>query len=80
MTFIFHTVCILFVINSCFSCWTGSSSDKALGYGLDGPGKILGVGEVEIFFTSSCSDWSWGPLSLQKMSTVGLPRGKGGRA
>ena len=27
----------------------GGSSGKALGYGLDGPGSIPGVGEVEIF-------------------------------
>ena len=35
-------------------------------------GLILGVGEVEIFFTSSCPEWSWDPLSLIKMSTGGL--------
>ena len=33
----------------------GSSSGKAMGYGLDGPGLILGVGEVEIFLRSFMS-------------------------
>ena len=33
----------------------GSSSGKALGYGLDGPGSILGVGGVEIFLHSFMS-------------------------
>ena len=42
----------------------GGSSGKALGYRLDGPGSIPGVGGVEIFFTPSCPDWSWGPLNL----------------
>ena len=30
----------------------GSSSGKALGYGLDGPGSIPGVGGMEIFLHS----------------------------
>ena len=30
-------------------CGPGGSSGKALGYGLDGPGLIPGVGGVEIF-------------------------------
>ena len=42
----------------------GGSSGKALGFGLDGPGSIQGVEGVEIFFTPSCLDWSWGPLNL----------------
>ena len=33
----------------------GSSSGKALGYGLDGPGSIPGVGGVEIFLCSFVS-------------------------
>ena len=37
-------------------------SGKALGCGLDGPGLIPGGGGVEIFFTTLCPDWSWGPL------------------
>ena len=41
-----------------------NSSGKALGYGLDGPGSIPGVGGIEIFFTPSCPDWLWGTLSL----------------
>ena len=36
-----------FLRGSCGSC------GKALGYGLDGPGSIPGVGGVEIFFTPS---------------------------
>ena len=33
----------------------GRSSGKALGYGLDGPGSIPGVGGVEIFLRSFVS-------------------------
>ena len=33
----------------------GSSSDKALGYGLDGPGSSPGVGGVENFLRSFVS-------------------------
>ena len=33
----------------------GGSSGKALGYGLDGPGSIPGVGGVEIFLRSFVS-------------------------
>ena len=33
----------------------GGSSGKVLGYGLDGPGLILGVGGVEIFLHSFVS-------------------------
>ena len=36
-------------------CGAGSSSSKALGYGLDGPGSIPGVGGVEIFLRSFVS-------------------------
>ena len=36
-------------------CGPGSSSGKALGYGLDGPGSIPGVGGVEIFLRSFVS-------------------------
>ena len=35
---------------------TGSSSGKALGYGLDGLGSIPGIEGVEIFLTPSCPD------------------------
>ena len=38
-----------------FNIDTGSSSGKALGYGLDGPGLILGVGGVETFLHSFVS-------------------------
>ena len=36
-------------------CGPGNSSGKALGYGLDGPGSIPGVGGVEIFLRSFVS-------------------------
>ena len=36
-------------------CGPGSSSGKALRYGLDGPGSIPGVGGVEIFLRSFVS-------------------------
>ena len=39
----------------------GSSSGKELGYGLDSPTSIPGVGGAEIFLLSFVS---WGPLSL----------------
>ena len=42
----------------------GGSSGKALSYELDGPGSIPGVGGMEIFFTPSYPDCSWGPFSL----------------
>ena len=48
----------------CFLRGSCGSSDKALGYGLDDPGSILGVGGVEILFTPLYPDYSWGPLSL----------------
>ena len=54
----------------------GRSSGKALGYGLDDPGSISGVGEVEIFFTPSCPDWCWDSLSLLKISTGSVSRGQ----
>ena len=37
------------------ACGPDSSSGKALGYGLDGPGSIPGVGGVEIFLRSFVS-------------------------
>ena len=37
------------------TCGSGSSSSKALGYGLDGLGSIPGVGGVEIFLRSFMS-------------------------
>ena len=37
------------------SCGPGSSSGKALGYGLDGPGSIPDVRGVEIFLRSFVS-------------------------
>ena len=48
----------------CFPRGSCGSSGKALGYGLDGPGSVPGVGGVEISFTPSCPDCSWGQLSL----------------
>ena len=64
-------------------CGPGSSSGKALGYGLDGPVSIPGVGGGGDF--SSLPRVPVGPglhsaLSPFKMNTVGFPRGKGGRA
>ena len=40
-----------FMIFCCLQEGPGSSSGKVLDYKLDGPGSILGVGGVEIFFT-----------------------------
>ena len=51
----------------------GSSSGKALGYGLDGPGSIPGVGRF-----SSLVRVQTGPevhSASYKMSTGGFPRG-----
>ena len=48
----------MIVLKSCFLSGTCSSSGKALGYGLNGPGSIPAVGGVEIFFTPLCPDWS----------------------
>ena len=59
----------------------GGSSGKALGYGLDGPGSIPGVGGVEIFLHSFESRQALGSTqSPYKMSTGEFPRGKGGQA
>ena len=51
--------CIQVMVFFRVSC---GSSGKALGYGLDGPGSIPGVEAVEILFTPSYPDCSWGPL------------------
>ena len=61
---------------------SGSSSGKALAYGLNGPGSIPGVGRVEIFLHSFVSELVLGSTQPPiKMSTGGaFPGGKGGRA
>ena len=46
-------LCILYL--NTMHCRPGSSTSKALGYGLDVPGSIPGVGEVEIFLYSFLS-------------------------
>ena len=54
----------------------GSSSGKVLGYGLDGPGSIPGVGDF-----SSLLRVQTGPgvdSTSYKMSTGDFPRGKTG--
>ena len=49
------TVLLNFEISILIVGGPGSSSGKALGYGLDGPGSIPGVGGVEIFLHSFVS-------------------------
>ena len=44
-----------FIVPYRFKKGPGSSSGKVLGYGLDGPGLIPGVGGVEIFLHSFVS-------------------------
>ena len=59
-----------------FQCGPGSSSGKALSYGLDGPGSIPGVGGGGDF--SSVRRVQTGPevhSASYRMSTVGFPRG-----
>ena len=65
-----------FAVKKMTSSGSCGSSGKALGYGLDVLGSIPSVGGVEIFFTLSYPDCSWGPHNSYKMSTGG----KGGRA
>ena len=43
------------ILGSIAMRWTGSSSGKAIGYELDGPGSIPGVEAVEIFLHSCLS-------------------------
>ena len=58
-----QTVMLCFKSEGCYCLFSrftlvsvpGGSSGKALGYGLDGPGSIPGVGEVEIFLHSFVS-------------------------
>ena len=60
---------------------SGGSSGKALSYGLDGPGSIPGVGGGWDF--SSLLRVQTGPgvhSASYKMSTVGFPGDKDGRA
>ena len=59
---IFHIVIGVMVFNQfyvnngiVYICGPGGSSGKALGYGLDGPGSIPGVGGVEILLHSFVS-------------------------
>ena len=55
---------------------SGVSSRKALDYGLDGSGSILGVGGVEIFLHSFRVQTGPGVHSTSyKMSTGEFPRG-----
>ena len=58
----------------------GSSSSKALGYGLDDPASIPGVGGWRFFFAPSFLTGPEVHSASYKMSTRGFPRGKGGRA
>ena len=59
----------------------GGASGKALGYGLDGPGSIPGVGGVEIFLHSFVSRLVLGSTQLPiKWLPGNFSGGKGGRA
>ena len=49
------------VVPRIYFCGPGGSSGKVLGYGLDGPGSIPGVGGVEIFLHSFVSRLALGP-------------------
>ena len=68
VTHVIHTTIYLFNVPR-------KSSGKALGYELDAPGSIPGVGGVEIFLRSFVPT-----LVHYKMSTGDFPVGKGGRA
>ena len=48
--FFFFLICVLKLLENEYC--SGNSSSKVLGYGLDGPGSIPGVGVVEIFLCS----------------------------
>ena len=64
------------ILSSTVICGPGSSSGKALGYGLDGPGSILGVGGGGDFY--SLVRVQTGPAvhsASYKMSTGGFPLG-----
>ena len=55
----------------------GCSSGKALGYGLNGPGSIPGVGGVHSFVSRLVLGSTQPPI---KTNTGGFPRGKDGLA
>ena len=57
----------------------GGSSGKALGYVLDGPGSIPGVGGVVIFSLLRVQAGPGVHSTSYIMSTGRLPRGKDGR-
>ena len=62
-------------------CGPGSSSGKVLGYGLNDPGSIPGVGGGGDFSSLLCVQTGSEVHSASyKMSTGSFPRGKGGRA
>ena len=54
----------LIVINSTVFSFNIIICGKVLDYELDGQDLVPDVGEMQIFFTPSYPDWSWGPLSL----------------
>ena len=61
-------------------CGPGSSSGKALVYGLDGPGSIPGVGGVRIFLLFFVSRLVLGSTQPSiKLVPGAFPEGKGGR-
>ena len=76
--FPFQIVCIDNFVILQIQCGPGSSSGKALGYGLDGLGSFPGVGGVEIFLLLCIQTGPDVHSASYKMSTGG--GGKGGRA
>ena len=68
---------------SIINCGPGSSSAKALGYGLDGPGSIPDVGGVGDFSSLLLAQTGPGVHSVSyKMSSIpgAFPGGNGDRA
>ena len=73
----FISLRIVFVFGTVTPSGPGRSNGKVLGFGLDGPGSIPGVGGVEIFLHSFGStlvlEFTQPPI---KMSTVAFPAAK----